>query len=193
MNRPRFWFLFGLTAFAAASRLLPHPENFAPIAAVALFGAATFEGRRSAVLVPLLALLFSDVLMQATYAAGWQHRPGFYEGQWVVYACVLATVGIGLLVRRRKNLGTIAAGTLASSVVFFLVTNFVFFYGSMSLYPRTFAGLVECYVLAVPFFQNSLIGDVFYSAVLFGTFALAEASFPLFRASTVGARESASA
>ena len=193
MNRPRFWFLFGLTAFAAASRLLPHPENFAPIAALALFGAATFEGGRSAVLVPLLALLLSDALMQVAYTAGWQHRPGFYEGQWVVYGCILATVGIGLLVRRKRNPATIAAATLAGSVVFFVVTNFVYFYGSTSIYPRTLGGLVECYTMAIPFFRNTLMGDVFYSAVLFGTFALAEATFPLFRASTAGPRESASA
>lgn len=177
MNRTRFWFLCALGVIAALSRIVPHPYNFAPMAAVALFGGATFESRRAAVLVPLISLLLSDLLMQVTYSAGWQPHWGFYAGQWVVYACALLTVGIGLLIRNRRTAPTIALATLSSSIVFFLVTNLVYTYGPDSIYPRNFHGLLLSYEAALPFFRNSLAGDAFYSAALFGTLAFAESRF----------------
>jgi hypothetical protein len=181
-NGSRFWFLGALTLFAVASRLLPHPYNFTPIAAVALFGAATFARRGAAMLVPLIALVLSDVLLHATYLAGLQPNWGFYPGQWVVYACVLATIGLGFLIRGHRNIGTIAAATLASSILFYLVTNFAYIYGPDSIYPRTLDGLIQGYVAAIPFFARSLAGDVFYTTLLFGALALAEARFPQLRA-----------
>jgi hypothetical protein len=181
MNRPRFWFLLALAVAAAASRVVPHPSNFSPMAAVALFGAATFDHRRSAILVPLGALLFSDLLLHLTHLAGWQTHWGFYSGQWVVYACALVTVGIGFLLRRRRTAPAIALATLSSSLVFFLVTNFVWAYGPDSLYPKNLQGLMASYTAALPFFRNSLAGDAFYSTLLFGTLALAEARFKAIR------------
>src|SRR4051794_25983076 len=107
MNRPRFWFLSSLVLLAAASRLVPHPPNVTPMAAVALFGGATIERRRLAFLVPLAALLLSDLLLQLTYLAGWQPSWGFYQGQWVVYACSLVTASLGFLIRRRRGVLTV--------------------------------------------------------------------------------------
>jgi hypothetical protein len=184
MNSRRFWFLTALTAFAAAARLLPHPPNFTPITAVALFGAATFRHRWHAVLIPLGSLLLSDSLLHLTYLAGWQPSRGFYRGQWVVYACSLATIGLGFLLRRRRTALTIAAATLASSLLFFLITNSVFVHGTGSLYPATVRGLLLSYEMALPFFRNSLAGDAFYTGVLFGGLALAEARFPALRRSS---------
>jgi hypothetical protein len=184
MNRPRFWLLLVLAVAAAASRVAPHPDNFSPLAAVALFGAATFEHRRSAILVPLGALLFSDLLLQLTYLAGWQARWGFYAGQWVVYTCILATVGIGILLRSHRTIVTTALATLASSLVFFLITNLVWVYGPDSLYPKNLQGLMASYQAALPFFRNSLAGDVFYVTLLFGSLGLVEAYFPAIRADT---------
>jgi hypothetical protein len=181
MNRPRFWFLLALAVAAAASRVVPHPSNFSPMAAIALFGAATFHHRRSAILVPLGTLLLSDLLLHLSYLAGWQPHWGFYSGQWVVYACALVTVGIGFLLRRRRTVPTLALATLSSSLVFFLVTNFVWFYGSDSLYPRNLQGLIDCYAAALPFFRNSLAGDAFYATLLFGSLALAESRFRALR------------
>jgi len=181
MNRPRSWTLAALVLLAAASRLVPHPDNVTPTAAIALFAAATFHRRLAAALVPLLALLLSDGLLQLTYRAGWQPNWGFYRGQWVVYACTLATVGLGFLLRSRRTVATVAATTLASSVLFYLATNFGFFYGTSSLYPQTPAGLLTCYVAAIPFFRNSLLGDFGYVTLLFGALALAEARFPALR------------
>src|SRR3974390_2097006 len=102
MNPLRFWILTALIVLAAASRLAPHPDNVAPVSALALFGAATYRGRLAATLVPLGALLLSDVLLQLTYQAGWQPRVGFYPGQWVVYACLAATVLLRFLLRTRR-------------------------------------------------------------------------------------------
>jgi Family of unknown function (DUF6580) len=182
MERPRIWFLSALALVAAASHALPHPPNFAPMAAVALFGAATFPGRWSALLVPLGALLLGDLLLHVTYLAGWQPHWGFYQDQWVVYACLLPSILLGFAIRRRRNVATIAAATLASSLFFFLATNFaVWAYKSGLAYPRTGAGLLLCYEMALPFLKNSVAGDVIYAAALFGTLALAEARFPRLR------------
>jgi Family of unknown function (DUF6580) len=181
MTHPRVWLLSAMVLGAAASRVVPHPPNFAPMTAVALFGAATFSNRRLAVLVPLGSLLLGDLLLHLTFLAGWQPHWGFYRGQWVVYACLLPTILFGLSIRRRRTVATVTAATLASSLVFFLATNFVWAYGSGSIYPRTVQGLFLCYEMAIPFFGNSLAGDAVYSTVLFGALAMAEARFPALR------------
>ncbi len=186
MNFRRFGFLCLLMLAAALSRVVPHPPNLAPMAAVALFGAAMFEKRWMAVVMPLAALLFSDILIQATYLlvrdtswASWQPYWGFYQGQWMNYACLLVTIGLGFLLRDRRSLGMIGGVTLANAVIFFVLSNFaVWLQGGMAVYPRTFAGLMLCYEQAIPFFQYSLMGDVLYVTLLFGSLALAEARFP---------------
>jgi hypothetical protein len=180
MNRPRFWFLFALVLAAAVSRVIPHPPNVTPLAALALFGGATLPRRLLALVVPLAALLLSDVVLQLTYLAGWQPSWGFYQGQWVVYACFLITTAIGFAIRRRRRPLTIALASVAGSVVFFLLTNFAF-WASGLMYPRTAAGLWLCYEMALPFFRNALIGDLAYSSLLFGALALAEARIPVLR------------
>ncbi len=181
MTPPRFWFLTALTLAAAVSRIVPHPYNFAPFAAVALFGAATFPGRWSAVIVPFASLLLGDLLLHVTYLAGWQPNWGFYQGQWVVYACLIPSVLLGFAIRGRRNFATVAAATLAGSVFFFLVTNFAWAYGPDGLYPKTLQGLLLSYEAAIPFFRNGLAGDVVYSTALFGGLALAESRFPALR------------
>jgi hypothetical protein len=184
MNRPRFCFLLTLILLAAAGRLVPHPPNVTPLAAVALFGGATIERRWAAFLVPLAALLLSDLLLQVTYLAGVQPNWGFYQGQWVVYACSALTVSLGFLIRRRRHLLAITLATVAASLVFFVVTNFAF-WASGLMYPRNTAGLWLCYEMALPFFRNSLVGDIAYGLLMFGALALAEARIPLLRQRSV--------
>ena len=182
MLPPRFWFLTALTMAAAVSRIIPHPYNFAPFAAVALFGAATFPGRWSAILVPFGSLLLGDLLLEATYRAGWQPNWGFHRGQWVVYASLTPSLLLGFAIRRRRTAVNVAAATLGGAVFFFLATNFaVWANGSDVTYPRTLQGLLLCYEAAIPFFRNTLAGDVVYSTALFGGLALAEARFPALR------------
>ncbi len=186
MYQPRAWLLVGLVLLAAISRVLPHPPNVAPMTAIALFGAAAFRPRWAAWLMPIVALLCSDLVLHLTYNLGWQPSWGFYPGQWVVYACLVATTGIGFGLRGRRHPGNIAAATLAGSLLFYVVTNFnIWASGSGATYPKNWAGLLLCYEMAIPFFRNSLLGDGFYALVLFGSLALIEATVPAFREAAV--------
>ena len=154
----QFIFGFGLVLAAALSRLLPHPPNFTPIAAIAL-SSAVYLDKRHAFLVPLAAMLISDYFI------------GFHRGMPWVYGSFLLTGLIGLWLRSHKKPLPVIGATLASSVLFFLITNFgVWAMGTM--YPKTWAGAAECYTLAIPFFQNTVVGDLAYTAALFGLFEL---------------------
>jgi hypothetical protein len=154
---------------AAASRLIPHPDNVTPLAAMALFGGAHLSNRAAAVAVPLTALLLSDLVL------------GFHSTMPFVYGSFIVIVLIGARLGRRKAVLPVAIAALASSVLFFLVTNFgVWAMGTM--YPETWAGLTAAYVAAVPFFRNTVVGDLAYVAMLFGGFAYLERQFPALRA-----------
>lgn len=153
---------------AAALRLVPHPANFSPIDAMALFSGAYLRRRGLAFAAPFGALFLSDAVL------------GFYPGMEFVYASVAAIVLIGWLVASRKSVLRIGLGTVAGSVLFFVVTNFGVWLGS-GMYPHTVTGLAACYTAAVPFFQNTLAGDFFYSALLFGGFALLQRIVPAVR------------
>lgn len=143
----------------AMFRILPHPPNVSPVAAMALFGGAYFADKRVAFLVPFLALLFSDLLL------------GLHDTMLYVYGGFALTVVIGFWIRNRLSAGHIAIAAVASSVLFFIITNFGVWLTS-ALYPMTFDGLVQAYVAAIPFFQNSLLGNLVFTTVLFGGFAL---------------------
>ncbi len=153
--------LIGVILAAAASRVIPHPPNFTPIAAMALFGGAQFTDRRLAFLVPLSAMFASDLVI------------GLHRLLPVIYACFALIVCLGFWVRPRKSALRIAGATLAGSVLFFIVTNFAV-WAAGSLYPKTLEGLVTAYVAAIPFFRNTVLGDAVYAAALFGGFALIE-------------------
>ena len=153
---------------AAFSRILPHPPNFTPIAAMALFGGVFFSDRRLAFLFPLAAMILSDLIL------------GFHQLAPLVYGAFALTVSIGLWIRTRLSSSTILIGTIAASLLFFLVTNFgVWFFEGM--YPKTSTGLVACYTAAIPFFRNEIIGDLLYAGVMFGAFLWAEKWFPVFQ------------
>lgn len=168
MNRPRFAFLAAMILVAALSRLLPHPPNVTPLAAMALFGGAYFADRRLAFLVPLAALLLSDLIL------------GLHGQMLGVYAGFALVVCVGFGLRGRTRALPVAVAALIGSSVFFLVSNFGV-WATGSWYPKTAAGLGACYAAAIPFFRNSVAGDLFYTALLFGIFALAEKRFTLLR------------
>jgi hypothetical protein len=157
-----------LIAIAAALRVAPHPWNFTPIGAMALFSGAILKDRRLAFVVPLVALFAGDIFI------------GFHKLMPIVYASFLANVAIGLWLRNRRTVTRIAAATLAGAIQFFLVTNFAVWEFGLS-YPRTGSGLAACYIAGIPFFWNTLAGDAAYAALFFGTFAVAERLFPAFR------------
>ena len=168
MTHPRFLTLVGIVLAAAALRLLPHWPNFTPVAAMALFGGAHFASRRMALAVPLAAMLLSDAVL------------GFHSSMGFVYGAFAATVGLGLLLRNGRSPLRVGGMALGASVLFFGVTNFgAWLVGG--LYPLTAAGLAEAYVAGLPFFTNTLAGDLLYTGVLFGGFALAQRSLPALR------------
>jgi len=171
----RLMVIAAIVLAAAFLRLIPHPPNFAPVAALALFAGAHLTDNRLALLLPLLAMVLSDLLL------------GFHGQMVAVYACMAATVWIGSRLRGRVRVGPVAAATVGSSVLFFAVTNFAV-WALDGLYPMTLQGLVACYVAAIPFFHHTLLGNAFYAAVLFGGVALAQRSAPSLRPAALGSR-----
>lgn len=166
-SNPRFWVITGIVVLAAFLRFLPHPPNFAPVAAIAMFGGAYFADKRLALLIPMAILLISDMFI------------GFHNLMWAVYLSFAAVVGIGYIIRKNPSFMNITAGALSGSIVFFVVTNFaVWAVGSGMYYPKSIEGLMMCYTAAIPFFHYTLLGDLFYSGVFFGSFAVAKRSFP---------------
>lgn len=154
---------------AALARLLPHPPNVTPIAAMALFGGACFANRKLAYLVPLAAMLLSDLVLAVIR----YDLRIMLVSQPIVYACIVATTMLGQTITNRRSVWQVATTSLASSVLFFLVTNLAV-WAMTDLYPRTAEGLATCYTAALPFFRNSLAGDAFFVVVLFGGLALLE-------------------
>jgi hypothetical protein len=164
----RLLLAFAMIAIAAALRIAPHPWNFTPVGAMALFSGALVRDRRLAFAFPLVALFVGDIFI------------GFHKLMPVVYASFLLSVLIGRWVQDYRSLARISGVTLLGAIQFFVVTNFaVWAFGTF--YPRSLAGLAACYAAGIPFFWNTLAGDAFYSALFFGAFALAERFVPLFR------------
>ncbi len=155
-------------AIAVSSRLLPHPPNFTPLAAIGLFAGAISLRPAVAAGTILVAMLVSDLFL------------GFHSLMPVVYGCLLLSLMIGSRFVRQHDgfeigiasCGRIVAGSLIGSILFFIVTNFAVFVTS---YPATGSGLMACYAAALPFFQYTVTGDLVYSCILFGAFALCTA------------------
>ncbi|MCP4257952.1 MAG: hypothetical protein GY774_10555 [Planctomycetes bacterium] len=180
MLNKRFLVLLGIILSAGAMRLVPHPPNITPIAAMALFGGVHFASKRTALLVPLAAMYLSDLALGFFF-----YDFGFFHGFMpFVYTSFVVTVCLGFLVRRRLTPLAVTGAALMGSVLFFIVTNFGAWLVS-NLYPKTLAGLAGCYVAAIPFFRNTLAGDVVYTFVLFGGFALAQHYLPILRGEPV--------
>ena len=175
--------LAALIIVAALTRVLPHPPNFSPIAAIALFGGAYFAARAWAVLVPLAGLLISDLVLASINGglyASWFSGSGI----WVVYGCIALTTAMGFGLRGRVTGARVLGYSLAGSALFFVVTNFAAWLGN-PMYSKTAAGLAASYVAGIPFLQWSVLGTLFYAAALFGGFALLRRRLPVLRAQTV--------
>ena len=149
------------TIFSIAARLLYHVPNFVPIGALALWAGA-YLPKRYGIILPLAVMLASDYLL------------GFYNWRlmMVVYASFAIIVLIGWSIRKKTSASNILLASLAGSVVFFLTTNLAVWYFS-DWYQRSAEGLIYCYTLALPFFRNTLLGDLFYNASFFGVYQLA--------------------
>ena len=160
--------LSGLILLAAVSRLLPHPPNFGPVGAIALFGAAALPRRWMAVVVPFAALYLSDLLLN-NFLYG-QYYDGFYAGfnGWV-YAGFALTIVLGWATVRGEqwSLTRIGGSAVLATVLFFGLTNFGVWAGS-AMYPPTLVGLLACYAAGLPFLVNSLAGNLLFAGALFG-------------------------
>ncbi|KYG61709.1 hypothetical protein AZI86_18640 [Bdellovibrio bacteriovorus] len=157
---------------AAFSRLIPHPWNFTAIGAMALFGGAYFPSKKQSLFIPIAALILSDLVL------------GFHETMLFVYGAFLATVLIGWTLREERSVLKVGTLSLVTSAVFFLVSNFGVWL-MQSMYAKTWAGLVECYVAAIPFFGNQVAGDLFFAAVLFGAYETLKKVSPSFAKQSV--------
>ena len=143
---------------AACARLFPHPPNVTPVIAMALVGGLYLD-KRIGFVIPIMALLLSDLVL------------GFHGLMLYVYGSVLLVVILGASLQSRKSPATIVAGSLVSSILFFLITNAgVWLQGSGKVYPMTFDGLMLSYTMGIPFFRNALLGDLFFVALLSGLF-----------------------
>lgn len=157
-TRTKIIIAIALITLGVLGRLLPHLWNFTPIVAIALVS-AVYLGNRYAYLAVLSTLLISDFFI------------GFYDIKLllVVYGSFLLAGGIGYIIQKYKSVVTMLAGSLLVSTVFYAVTNFAVWKFS-PFYEKTFEGLMLSYTLALPFFRNALVGDLFYTLVLFGVF-----------------------
>lgn len=162
----RFWVITLLILAAAFVRLIPHPPNFAPIAAMALFSGAYFNKKSFAFAVPLAAMFLTDAII------------GFHSSIWIVYLSFALIVLIGMFMLKNVSIKNVVLASVTASISFFIITNFgVWAFGTM--YPKNIAGLIECYIAAVPFIQNTLLGDLFYSGIMFGVLEFAKSKFPV--------------
>ncbi|HOI88809.1 MAG TPA: hypothetical protein PLV51_13205 [Lentimicrobium sp.] len=162
----RFMIVVIAISLAVLMRLVPHWPNFTPVAAIALFSGATIHRKSLAFLIPVFAMLLSDIVL------------GFHATMLAVYAGFLITVLIGFRLRNRVKAGNVVLASLSSSVIFFLITNFGAWISGMMPYSKDFSGLMQAYIAGIPFFNNGLLGDLFYSTVLFGAFYLVTRRYP---------------
>ncbi|HUG91803.1 MAG TPA: DUF6580 family putative transport protein [Planctomycetaceae bacterium] len=186
--RPQAGFLIALLVLAVAVRLLPYvlahfgmnitpdetnyPWGFSAFPAICLFGGACFADRRWAFAIPFAVLIVSDVGIGAL--SGNLHWM-IYPSQLIVYASYAMIVGVGFVLRPGRPFWAVGAAGLGASVLFYLTTNFgVWVCGDGTLYPKTPAGLWQCYVNALPFFRNFVIGMAVFLPILFSPLAVSE-------------------
>lgn len=146
----KYIFLISVISFAVLSRFLPHPPNFTPVAAIALLSCKGFNNRWIAIIIPMIIMFISDLVL------------GLHGSIPFVYGAFILISLFGSFVKK-INIGVV----LSSSVIFFLVSNFGVWF---LYYPSTFTDLVTCYTLAIPFFLNTILGDLFFSALIIYSF-----------------------
>ncbi len=177
----RFSVITLMIVVAAFSRLLPHPPNFAPIGAMALFGAAYFSKKYIALLIPILSMWLSDLVINNTiYAQYFDGFTFFYQGFYWTYMAFIFIGVLGFILLKKPKPQNIIIASLSASIIFFIVSNFGV-WASGTMYPNNFSGLITCYAAGLPFFKNTLIGDLVYTSILFGLFEFAQNRIPFLK------------
>ena len=179
--KQRSTLLIALVTLGALTRLIPHEANVTSLGAVALFAAFTLRRTWLAYLAPVAALLLSDIGLSLTdenYSFGWINL-------FVLSAFCMTVFGGRYL--GKATPARIGGAVIASSLVFFLITNFGAWLTGLGGHPMTFTGLGATYIAGIPFFWKTLAGTAFYSGALFGALKLAESAIPGLRAETAAA------
>jgi hypothetical protein len=163
-----------IVLIATLSKILFAPRlefaGFSPIIAVALFAGMMIKEKKLSFLLPLLALVISDSLIQAFYLAGWFQFGGFYHFQWVNYSLLLLSTLIGWEMKG-KNYSRILTGSVIASTLFFLLSNIAVWAAHEGYqHPMTLGGLIACLGDGLPFYKNSLIATLLYVPVLIATY-----------------------
>jgi hypothetical protein len=166
MLNPRFYTLLGIVLAVSLYRVIPHAPNFTPVLAVALFSGAHFSDRRTAILVSLLGMLLADFFL------------GFHPTIVFVYVSILMIVILGGFLKTRKAMPVVLLATVMASLLFFVLTNFGAWLSLPAFYSRDLDGLLAAYIAAIPFYQNTLLSSLLFSALLFGGFRLIEQFHP---------------
>lgn len=150
-----------LLIFGALGRFIPHPANFAPIGALGIFAGLYARNWKQGIALPITARLITDALI------------GFFNpGVMVaVYLSTLCGVFLGMWARKNKTILTVGSATVAGAVIFFIITNCAVWLFD-GFYQRNLPGLLKSYTMALPFLRNTLLGDLFYTGVLVGTYEL---------------------
>jgi hypothetical protein len=158
-----------LIALGVLSRIVPHPPNAVPMGAIALYAGARLP-RRWAFLVPVAAMLLSDLVMDFGHFYAWS---GFDPARLVSYATFAAIAALGSLPRREgaalswTRLARWSGMSLMASTIFFVMSNLAAWRAPELGYPATFAGLVTCFTMAIPFFPYTLLADLAGTTLLF--------------------------
>jgi hypothetical protein len=163
---------------AAFTRIMPHPPNFSPMAAIGLFGAAHFAKKWQAFFIPLIGIWISDlVINNYVYSSSSSNIVWFYSGFYWQYISYILIIFAGLFIFNRGiSLTKTVGGVISSSGIFFLVSNFGVWAGG-TMYPKNFGGLITCYAAGIPFIHNTIISDVLFTTVLFGTYYLLQVEY----------------
>jgi hypothetical protein len=169
-----------LILFAALTRLFPHYPNFTAIGAMAIFGGSVIKDKKLALLLPLAALAISDVCLQL-----FTNVQGFYgQEQIFVYVAFIIITFLATFIKK-INVANIAIASVWSGALFFLISNFGV-WATTPYYAKTLEGLATCYWIGIPFYNgeptgsfllNSIVGNLFFSAILFGAYALVKQQF----------------
>jgi len=174
MSNARTFAIMATILAGVATRLFPDTLNLTAVGAVCLFSGVYLKRNWLAVLLPLAAYFVSDLIVNALFYAD-QFRWSFNGTTYLLFGL---TVLMGAVIRQRPTILRIATAGTLSAALFFVVSNFTVWWGSEETYSRTAAGLVECYVAAIPFAGNMLLGNLLYSAVIFGAWHYADQAFP---------------
>jgi len=148
-NKNNYYAIIGIIILLATARLLPHPPNFTPILGMAVFSGAIISKRLIAYLIPLAAMLLSDLYL------------GLHSGIPIIYFSLAVCVLIGTFIEARVTILNSFLSISLGVLVFFLITNLMVWYGS-GMYEFSISGLMTCYLMGLPFVQNTFISSLLY-------------------------------